>query len=81
MSEENMKQKIRLLVVLGSGGHTTEMINIIKDLNEEKYGPKLYLYSSTDNMSKSKAESIFSNEDDVRIYFQKFFYIFISMLY
>ena len=67
MSEENMKQEIRLLVVLGSGGHTTEMINIVKNLDEEKYGPKTYLYSSTDDISKNKAESIFSNEDDVRI--------------
>ena len=67
MSEENMKQEIRLLVVLGSGGHTTEMINIVKNLDEKKYGPKTYLYSSTDDMSKKKAESIFSNEDDVRI--------------
>ena len=66
MSEENMKQKIRLLVVLGSGGHTTEMINIVKNLDEEKYGPKTYLYSSTDIMSKSKAESLL-NQDDVRI--------------
>ena len=67
MSEENTKQKIKLLIVLGSGGHTTEMINIVKSLDEEIYGPKTYLYSSTDNMSKSKAEP-FSNIDDVRIF-------------
>ena len=69
MSSEE-KNKIRLLVVLGSGGHTTEMVNIIKNLDAEKYGPKTYLYSSTDNMSKSKAES-FSNKDDVRIFIIK----------
>ena len=49
MSEENTKQKIKLLIVLGSGGHTTEMINIVKSLDEEIYGLKTYLYSSTDN--------------------------------
>ena len=70
MSEENMKKKIKLLVVLGSGGHTTEMINIVKRLDKEIYGPKTYLYTSTDNMSKSKAES-FSNKDDVRIFIIK----------
>ena len=70
MSEENTKQKIKLLIVLGSGGHTTEMINIVKSLDEEIYGPKTYLYSSTDNMSKIKAES-FSNIDDVRIFLIK----------
>ena len=79
-SEEKINQKIRLLVVLGSGGHTTEMINIIENLDVEKYGPKTYLYSSTDNMSKRKVESIFSNEDDVRIYFQRFF-IFLFLCY
>ena len=78
MSSEE-KDKIRLLVVLGSGGHTTEMIQIIENLDVEKYGPKTYLYSSTDNMSKSKAESIFSNEDDVRIYFQ-FIFLFLCHL-
>ena len=61
-----MNQKIRLMVVLGSGGHTTEMINIVKNLDEEKYGLKTYLYSSTDNMSKSKAESISNNDDVIR---------------
>eukprot|EP01137_Pigoraptor_chileana_P021745 Opistho-2@85818 len=44
----------RTLVVLGSGGHTTEMIKLVSALSD-KYYPRLYVAAETDKMSHGKA--------------------------
>ncbi|KAL2922969.1 UDP-N-acetylglucosamine transferase subunit alg14 [Bienertia sinuspersici] len=43
------------LVVLGSGGHTAEMINLLLVQQKDRFMPRYYIAAATDNMSLQKA--------------------------
>lgn len=45
---------IKTLVVLGSGGHTTEMLALIKDLDAQVYSPLIYMVATTDDTSERR---------------------------
>ncbi|KAI3940427.1 hypothetical protein MKW98_024834 [Papaver atlanticum] len=49
---------VNTLIVLGSGGHTAEMINLIRVLQRDRFRftPRVYVATSTDNMSLRKAQ-------------------------
>ena len=47
--------------VLGSGGHTTEILKLVKTLDKDKYYPRFYLHAKTDEMSKKKLCSLNDN--------------------
>ncbi|MCL7027968.1 hypothetical protein MKW94_003574 [Papaver nudicaule] len=49
-------KSVSTLIVLGSGGHTAEMINLIRVLQRERFTPRVYVAASTDNMSLQKAQ-------------------------
>jgi beta-1,4-N-acetylglucosaminyltransferase len=49
---------IKTLVVLGSGGHTTEMLTLIKDLEEQVYAPLIYMVATTDDTSERRVAAI-----------------------
>ena len=42
------------LVILGSGGHTTEMIKILSKLSLAHYSPRFYVVAKSDNLSVNK---------------------------
>jgi beta-1,4-N-acetylglucosaminyltransferase len=44
--------------VLGSGGHTAEMMSLLRDLDPRRYIHRTYIVSSGDNFSSSKAQDI-----------------------
>ncbi len=44
----------RTLIVVGSGGHTSEMMKIMSGLNLRNYTPRTYIIASGDNMSQDK---------------------------
>ncbi|KAI4228841.1 MAG: hypothetical protein L6R36_001343 [Xanthoria steineri] len=48
-------QPTRLLVVLGSGGHTSEMFSLLRDLDPNLYTHRSYIVSGGDSFSASKA--------------------------
>ena len=48
----------RLLVVLGSGGHTAEMLSFLTDLDPHSYTHRSYVVSSGDDFSARKAVDI-----------------------
>lgn len=50
--------KTKVMAVLGSGGHTTEMLAMINALDKEKYSPKTFVYASTDLMTVKKLASL-----------------------
>ncbi|XP_078438421.1 UDP-N-acetylglucosamine transferase subunit ALG14-like protein isoform X2 [Wolffia australiana] len=50
-------QPLRTLVVLGSGGHTAEMLNLLAVLDTEKFKPRFYVSAKTDSLSLQKAEA------------------------
>ncbi|CAI0541256.1 unnamed protein product [Linum tenue] len=43
------------LIVLGSGGHTAEMINVLSVMPKDRFTPRFYIAAATDNMSLRKA--------------------------
>ena len=48
--------KIATLVVLGSGGHTAEMLRLITDFDFGRYTPLTLVTAATDTTSRAKAE-------------------------
>lgn len=44
------------MVLLGSGGHTAEMLDLLRGLDPAKYGRRTYVVSSGDRFSEAKAE-------------------------
>ena len=48
----------RTLIVLGSGGHTSEMLKLIGGFNLKNYNPRLYVAAEGDKMSQDKAKTI-----------------------
>ena len=57
----NSSEKISTLIILGSGGHTSEMLRLVSVLNSKTYSPKKYIVANTDTSSKSKLKDM--NED------------------
>lgn len=49
------QQPLSTLIVLGSGGHTAEMINLLSVLQKDRFSPRFYIAAATDNMSLQKA--------------------------
>lgn len=49
------QQSVSTLIVLGSGGHTAEMLNLLSVLHKDRFKPRTYIAASTDNMSLQKA--------------------------
>ncbi|CAN7118784.1 unnamed protein product [Brassica rapa subsp. narinosa] len=45
------------LIVLGSGGHTAEMLSLLSVLRMDRYTPRFYIAAATDTMSLQKARS------------------------
>ena len=48
----------RLCCVLGSGGHTTEMMKLVTSLPPETYSPRTYIMAETDRFSEAKVEEL-----------------------
>ncbi|KAI9249206.1 UDP-N-acetylglucosamine transferase subunit alg14 [Phascolomyces articulosus] len=48
----------KTLIFLGSGGHTAEMMTLIKALNPDLYTPRYYLVAESDTLSESKANAL-----------------------
>ncbi|CZR59594.1 related to ALG14 Essential protein required for the second step of dolichyl-linked oligosaccharide synthesis [Phialocephala subalpina] len=47
-----------ILIVLGSGGHTAEMMSLLRDLDPKRYFHRTYIVSSGDNFSQNKAGEV-----------------------
>ena len=46
----------KTMVVLGSGGHTSEMMRLIDELDPTTYGPMVYIIADTDGTSLARLE-------------------------
>lgn len=47
----------RTVICIGSGGHTTEMLNLITNLDFTKYSPRYYIMAKTDKTSYTKVKN------------------------
>jgi beta-1,4-N-acetylglucosaminyltransferase len=52
------KSSAKIVIVLGSGGHTAEMIRLLESLDFDKYAHRVYLVSSGDTLSEGKARAL-----------------------
>ncbi|MQM04112.1 hypothetical protein Taro_036902, partial [Colocasia esculenta] len=51
-----VRPTVRTLIILGSGGHTAEMLNLLTVLDKDKFAPRYYVAAVTDSMSLQKAQ-------------------------
>jgi len=51
------KTPVRTLIVMGSGGHTAEMLRLMNQINKLKFMPRLYILADTDTTSHIQVES------------------------
>lgn len=49
---------VATLIVLGSGGHTAEMLHIVGALDAQRYRPRVYVCASSDQLSASAADRL-----------------------
>lgn len=49
---------VKTVVVLGSGGHTTEMLDMIKNLSPTNYSPLVFIIASTDDTSERRLVAV-----------------------
>ena len=54
LDESSTSKRVSVMVVLGSGGHTTEMVRLSSALNEDVYRPRVYVIAETDLRSEEK---------------------------
>lgn len=47
-----------MVIVLGSGGHTAEMMSLLRGINPRRWAHRTYIISSGDNFSAGKAREI-----------------------
>ena len=58
------KKPVSLLSVLGSGGHTTEMLKLVESLDQDNY-QKTFLHANTDSISAKKLMLLSSQDFQV----------------
>ena len=49
---------VHTAVIIGSGGHTTEMLRLVKNINFVNYSPRTYIMASTDTTSEVKIREL-----------------------
>ncbi|KAL3896297.1 MAG: hypothetical protein SGCHY_004166 [Lobulomycetales sp.] len=52
------KGSCKTVIVLGSGGHTGEMLRLVQDLDPSLYSPLILVHASSDAMSRAKAQDL-----------------------
>ncbi|XP_059074453.1 uncharacterized protein LOC131060119 isoform X3 [Cryptomeria japonica] len=57
LSNSHSSSSVKTLIVLGSGGHTAEMLNLVAVLKKERFYPRWYVAAATDNMSLERART------------------------
>ncbi|CAL1684043.1 unnamed protein product [Lasius platythorax] len=55
------------MIILGSGGHTAEMLRIVEHLNFENYSPRVYICARTDELSAEKVRNLEDGNEDYKI--------------
>lgn len=58
----------KILSVMGSGGHTTEMVRMLSDLDFEKHSERNYILAETDKISPVKVQTLETSKKNVGKY-------------
>lgn len=67
-SQTTTTTTIKTLVVLGSGGHTTEMLALLKNVDATIYTPLIYMIATTDDTSLQRVQASSSTRMPNAIY-------------
>ncbi|XP_076389156.1 ALG14, UDP-N-acetylglucosaminyltransferase subunit [Megachile rotundata] len=59
---------VKTMIILGSGGHTAEMIRILQYLNFKNYSPRIYVHADTDIVSMEKVKDLEKNNTDYKVF-------------
>nr|CAH0099192.1 unnamed protein product [Daphnia galeata] len=57
----NRQKPVKILIVMGSGGHTGEMLRLLYTLDFRHFSPRLYLVARTDDMSAQRVQQLESS--------------------
>lgn len=57
----------KTMIILGSGGHTGEMIRVLENLDFKNYSPRIYVQADTDELSALKVEHLEENNTDYKV--------------
>ena len=60
---KNTTRQIKTMVVLGSGGHTTEMIRLLRELDVNRYAPVIYVVANSDTTSIPRLQKFIREEE------------------
>lgn len=72
---EKRRKPVKVLIVIGSGGHTTEMLSLVNTLDVTKYSPRFYVLASNDTTSEKKVEEMEKNWNKNKSQFYQLIYI------
>nr|XP_023020372.1 UDP-N-acetylglucosamine transferase subunit ALG14 homolog [Leptinotarsa decemlineata] len=61
-ASKKRERPCRTIICIGSGGHTTEMITLIKNLDFTQYSPRYYIMARSDVTSEAKVEELERNK-------------------
>ncbi|XP_072401233.1 UDP-N-acetylglucosamine transferase subunit ALG14 [Diabrotica undecimpunctata] len=74
-ASEKRTKACKTVICIGSGGHTTEMLSLIENIDFNKYSPRYYIIASSDTTSLTKVEKLeeskSSNGDNGEYYITK----------
>jgi len=59
--------KVRTSLVLGSGGHTAEMLKLVETLDKQVYTPRTYFFAQTDKFSQEKLVKFEADDSDYSV--------------
>ena len=65
MKSRRGHSQVRVLAVLGSGGHTTEMLRIVRILDDE-FMPLSFVYAETDKHSLDQVKEVIEKPYSIR---------------
>lgn len=57
-SKTKRPRPVKLMIVLGSGGHTFEMLKLVENVSPGAYSPRIYVTATSDAMSAEKARQL-----------------------
>ncbi|XP_022830741.1 UDP-N-acetylglucosamine transferase subunit ALG14 homolog [Spodoptera litura] len=57
-------KSLRTILCIGSGGHTTELLRLVKNLNKRKYQPRVYILADNDVSSEVKIRETEKEQND-----------------
>jgi len=62
--DNKKQQQVKTMIILGSGGHTTEMIRLLQELDPCTYTPVVYVLAESDTTSIERLQKYIKEEED-----------------